>query len=217
MPSPLKRRPLLLAGALTVALTALAAFTAPSPLARADAALPFAPGTYTVDKDHTEIGFRVRHLGITNVNGSFGDFDATLEYDPARRASLRSTATVRTRSVDTGNARRDEHLRSADFFDVARFPTMTFQSTAIRNVRGDRFQLAGNLTLHGVTRPVVLDAEVTGTARDPMGNERVAFEAETTIDREDFGLTWNQALEAGGLLVSKDVKILLEVQAVRQG
>lgn len=194
---------------------ALAAFST-TPAEPPSDVLPIPAGTYMIDKDHTEIGFRVRHLGISSVSGQFREYDATLTFEPGQPNALRTTATIQAASVDTRNDKRDEDLRSENFFHAAEHPEITFRSTGVRNVRGDRFEITGDLTIRGTTRPVVLDAEVVGTALDPMGNERVAFTAETTINREDFGLTWNRALETGGLLVGKDVDIRLDVQAIRQ-
>lgn len=207
----------LFAGALLGALVALAAFTLPptDPPASSDV-LPIEAGTYMIDRDHTEIGFRVRHLGISSVSGQFREYDATLDFDPSQPNALQTTATIQTASVDTRNDKRDEHLRSEDFFHSEAHLAITFRSTGVRNVRGDRFELLGDLTIRGVTKPVALDAVLVGTARGPMGNERVAFTAETTINREDYGLTWNRAVEAGGLVVGKDVDIRLDVQAIRQ-
>jgi len=204
---------LFLAGAFLVAAMTLAAFTAAPPPSDA---LAIPAGTYMIDKDHTEIGFRVRHLGISSVSGQFRDYDVSLAVEPDAVNSLQTNATIQTGSIDTRNEKRDEHLRSEDFFHAEAHPAITFRSTGVRNVRGNDFELLGDLTIRDVTRPVVLDAELIGTARGPMGNERVAFSAETTINREDYGLTWNRALEAGGVLVGKDVDIRLDVQAIRQ-
>jgi polyisoprenoid-binding protein YceI len=212
--------PVPLIAALFAAAFALAAYSYPaaSPASEPDAAEPLPAGlaTYVLDRDHTEVGFRVRHLGISDVSGQFSHYDATLEMDPARLATLRTTATIRAASVDTRNERRDEHLRSDDFFAAEAFPTLTFRRTGVRNVRGDRFELLGDLTIRGVTRPVVLDAELVGTASGPMGDERVALSAVTRINRFDYGLAWNRAVEAGGLVVAREVEIRLDVQAVRQ-
>jgi len=202
---------LLLPAALLLA--AFAAAPAPAPAERADV---FAPGTYSIDKAHSTVGFRVRHLGISNVSGTFSDYDATLTVDPSDLRTLRTSATIRVASIDTRNERRDNHLRSDDFFDAERFPEMRFVSTGVRSVNGNRFQLEGDLTIRDVTRRVVLDGEVTGQTAGMQGEPRVAIEASTTIDRFDYGLTWDRVTEAGGLVVSREVRISLDIAAARQ-
>jgi polyisoprenoid-binding protein YceI len=169
--------------------------------------------TYKIDKAHSEATFQVRHL-LTRVRGRFSDFEGLIEYDPnePERSSVR--ATIQATSIDTNEADRDKHLRSADFFGVDQFPTLTFTSTRVTNKGGEAFDVLGDLTIHGVTKPVTLDVSFLGKANDPWGNERVGFEAETTINRKDFGLTWNAALETGGFLVGDEVRITLSVQAV---
>jgi polyisoprenoid-binding protein YceI len=172
-------------------------------------------GTWQIDPSHSTVGFVARHLMVTKVRGRFTDVDATVTVGDDPTASS-VEAVIQTASIDTRSADRDTHLRSADFFDVEQFPTITFRSTAVRAVKGDRWALDGELTIKGVTRPVTLDVEFEGTAGDPWGGQRAGFTAETEIDREDWGLTWNVALESGGILVSKKIKLELEVQLVRQ-
>lgn len=172
--------------------------------------------TYAIDASHSRLGFAVRHLGFSKVRGSFEDFEGTLRMAPGDLASLEAEATVQTATVTTNNGPRDEHLRSGDFFLVDEHPTITFTSTGVRDVSGDTFTLVGDFTMRGVTRPIELKAEFLGAGKDPWGNEKVAFEARTTINRKDYGLNWNAALEAGGFLVSDDVEITLEVQAALQ-
>jgi polyisoprenoid-binding protein YceI len=173
-----------------------------------------ATGTWDIDASHSEVGFSVRHLGISKTKGRFGTFTGALVVaDVPEDSSV--AVEIDMASVDTRDAGRDEHLRGADFFEVETFPTMTFRSTKV-TPKGDRWLVEGDLTIKNVTKKVVLDAEVTGLATDPWGNDRVGFQASTEVDREDFGLTWNAALEAGGLLVGKTVKISLEVEAVLQ-
>ena len=173
-----------------------------------------AVGTWTIDASHSEVGFSVRHLGISKTRGRFGSFrgDIVVAEQPEQS---RVTVEIDAESIDTKDAGRDEHLRSADFFGVEEHPTLTFVTTGVA-AAGDRWKVTGDLTIAGVTRPVVLDTEVTGLVTDPWGNERVAFSASTEINREDFGLTWNAALETGGFLVGKTVKIDIEVEAVLQ-
>lgn len=171
-------------------------------------------GTYAVDPAHSEVGFTVRHAMVTKVRGRFSDVEGTVVLDDD--ANLISVdATVAIASVDTGAPDRDGHLRSADFFDAEAFPAMTLVSRSV-TVGGQGFVVTGDLTIKGVTREVVLDVEATGVATDPFGNARAGFEAETEINRKDFGLTWNAALETGGVLVSEKVKITLDVSAIKQ-
>lgn len=175
-----------------------------------------AVATYHADPAHSSVRFKVRHLGFSKVTGRFGAFDATVRLDPGDLTTLEAEATIDAASISTGDEKRDAHLRSEDFFEVETYPELTFRSTGVRNVRGDDFELEGELTMHGVTKPVVLAGTFLGTARDPWGGERVGFEAQTTINRKDFGLNWNSVLETGGVLVGEDVEIVLDVQAVQQ-
>ena len=169
--------------------------------------------TYRIDKAHSEAVFQVRHL-LTKVRGRFSDFEGEIDYDEENPDQSSVNVTIQAASVDTGERDRDTHLRSADFFEVEKFPTLTFRSTRVTRRSSESFDVAGDLTIHGVTRPVTLSTALLGKARDPWGNERVAFEAETTINRKDFGLLWNAALETGGFLVGDEVKISLSVQAL---
>ena len=169
--------------------------------------------TYSIDKAHSEVTFQVRHL-LTRVRGRFSDFNGTIEFDEENPERSLVDVAVQAASIDTNERDRDAHLRSADFFDVEKIPVLTFRSTDIQHKAGDRFAVTGDLTIHGVTRSVSFDVLFLGKAKDPWGNERIAFEAGTTVNRKDFGLTWNAALETGGFLVGDDVKISLSVQAV---
>lgn len=169
---------------------------------------------YTIDQAHSQVGFRVRHLGFNKVAGTFGDYSVTVALDPDNLATLEASLRVQTASVDTGNQKRDEHLRSADFFESEIFPEMTFRSTGIRT-DGSDFEMVGDLMLHGVSREVTLKGEMLGRLIDPWGMERIAFEATTTINRKDFGLVWNQVLESGGLLVAEKVDVVIELQLVK--
>ena len=173
------------------------------------------PGTWTVDPSHSTIGFVARHLMITKVRGRFSDFSGSLEIAENPLES-HVEATVNLASVDTGDAGRDAHLRNADFFDLEGVgsPTMTFASTGIKEDGGD-YLLFGDLTVNGVTRQVEFALEFDGVNGDPWGGTRAAFSAETEINRKDFGLEWNVALETGGVLVSDKVKVQLEIQAVK--
>ncbi len=175
---------------------------------------PLPTGTWAVDPVHSSVEFHVKHLGIATVKGQFTDFEGTLEVGAD---GARASGSVEVASVDTREPQRDEHLRSADFFEVESFPRIEFVSTAIRPLADDEFEIDSNLTIHGVTRPVTLKAVLEGTETDPQGNERVGVSATAQIDRSDFGMKFNAALGSGNLVVSDKVKILVEVSAVRQG
>ncbi len=174
-------------------------------------------GTYALDGSHSEVGFKVRHLGIGRVKGRFSDINATITVAEDYRASS-VEATIAIASIDTRDTGRDEHLLSPDFFDAANHPTMTFVSDAIPAYDpGGAFTLTGSLTIKDVTVPVALAAVFEGALIDPWGNPRIGFSAKTEINREDFGLTWNQAIEAGGVVVGKTIQIEIEAEAVRVG
>ncbi len=170
---------------------------------------------FTVDPVHSCVQFRVRHLGFSKVVGRFDRYTAVIRMNPVSLSSLRAEAHIEAASVNTGAAERDAHLRSSDFLEAERFPEIVFVSTGVRDVTVDTFVLHGDLTLHGVTRPVALQVIYRGEARDLQGRERIAFEAGGRINRKDYGLTWNSVLETGGLLVGEEVEIMLEIQAVR--
>ncbi len=172
--------------------------------------------TWTIDPSHTEIGFAVRHMMISTVRGSFQGVNGTIVLNEANPAQSHAEVTIDVATVNTRDAKRDEHLRSADFFDVANHPTITFRTTRIDPAGQNRFKVTGDLTIRGTTRPVVLAVEVHGRNRTPWGTEVLALTAETTINRKDFGLNWNVALETGGVLVSDEVKLIAEVEAVKQ-
>ena len=167
--------------------------------------------TYALDPAHSEVTFQVRHL-ITRVSGRFSSFAGTIDFHEAAPEQSSVSVTVQTASIDTNQADRDAHLRSDDFFSAERFPAMTFASRSIVPA-GGHFEVSGDLTIRDVTLPVVFPVTYLGKARDPWGNEKLAFESELTINRKDFGLTWNAALETGGVLVGEDVKISLSLQA----
>jgi polyisoprenoid-binding protein YceI len=169
--------------------------------------------TYNVDNTHSEIGFSVRHMMFAKVRGQFKTWKATLAYDAAKPTSSTITVEIDTASIDTREAQRDTHLRSGDFFDAEKFPKMTFTSKRLEP-SGKSYKLVGDLTIRDVTKEVTLDVEQTGSGKDPWGNDRLGFSAKTSINRSDFGLKWNQALEAGGVLVSDKVDIEVEAQVV---
>lgn len=177
-------------------------------------ALPALAADWNLDNSHSHVGFKVRHMAISKVKGSFADVAATVTGEPGKPETFSVEATVQLASVDTGNEKRDDHLRSADFFDVEQHPTMTFRSTGVQ-MDGDEGKLTGELTLRGVTKPVTFDLEYTGQVNDPWGNTRMGFAGEATIDRREFGLTWSKALEAGGLVVDNEVEIELEIELVQ--
>lgn len=172
------------------------------------------PGVWTLDMSHSEVGFSVRHAGISKVRGRFNEATAEARVrDSLADASLH--ASIKTNSFDSGDANRDAHVRGEDFFDVEKYPEMTFRATGIRG-DGEDYVLTGDLTIRDVTKPVELEVEFTGVAVDPFGATRAGFSAEADISRKAFGLTWNAALEAGGLLVSDKVKINVEAALVKQ-
>ena len=168
--------------------------------------------SFEIDRSHSEVDFQVRHL-LSKVRGRFNDFSGAIEFDRDQPASSRVDVTIQAGSIDTGEPDRDKHLRSEDFFDVERFPTLTFVSTSVTPRGDNNYDVAGDLTIHGATRPVILPATFLGAATDPWGNTKLGFEAEVTLNRKDFGLSWNAALETGGFLVGDEVKVSLSIQA----
>jgi polyisoprenoid-binding protein YceI len=172
-------------------------------------------GTWQIDPTHTTIGFSVRHAMIAKVRGRFTDFAGSFTLDGDNPANSSAQLTVLLTSVDTQNADRDNHLRSAEFFDVESFPEMAFISTGVE-AKGNSFVVTGDLSVHGVTKSVPVKFELVGISQDPWGNTRIGFEGEAEINRRDFGLEWNVALDTGGVLVSENIKITLDVEAVKQ-
>ena len=170
--------------------------------------------TWTIDPAHTSVEFSARHMMITTVKGRFADVEGTIQTDEQTPARSVVEATIKVPSIDTRNEQRDQHLRSGDFLDADKFPAITFKSTRIDGDK-EKLTLTGDLTIRGTTRPVTLDVTYEGQSKDPWGGTRAGFSATGKIDRREFGLTWNQALETGGLLVGNDIKISIEAQAVR--
>ncbi|MBI4887763.1 MAG: YceI family protein [Acidobacteria bacterium] len=168
--------------------------------------------TYEIDHAHSEVTFQVRHL-LSKVRGRFSDFAGTIDFDADQPERSSAAFTIRAASIDTNQPDRDAHLRSDDFFGVERFPALTFTSTGVVARGEGRFDVAGDLTIHGVTRPVILPATYLGAVTDPWGHEKLAFETEITLNRRDYGLTWNAALETGGFLVGDEVRVSVSVQA----
>jgi polyisoprenoid-binding protein YceI len=172
-------------------------------------------GDYTIDPAHSTIGFVARHAMVTNVKGSFQDFTGALHLDGTDPSRSTASLDVVMDSIETGNADRDGHLKSADFFKADEFPTMTFRSTKAEALGGDDYRITGDLTILGTTRPLTIDLEFNGAAKDPFGNERVGFEGKAEILRSEWGLTWNAALETGGVLVSDKIKLSFDISAIR--
>ncbi len=169
---------------------------------------------WKVDRAHTTMGFGVSHL-FTSVQGRFDRFDGTIEFDPEKPEAAVVRATIDAASINTNNAKRDKHLRSDDFFDVEKHPTLSFESTGgVTEMKENRGKLAGNLTIHGVTKPVVFDVTFRGQGKDPWGNVRAGFAANLSINRKDYGLNWNEVLETGGLLVGEVVEIRIDAEGI---
>jgi polyisoprenoid-binding protein YceI len=170
---------------------------------------------YVIDASHSSVVFKVKHLAISSVPGRFGDVSGKFSFDPSKIEASSAEATINATSINTMDPKRDDHLKSADFLDVVKFPSIQFKSTKVEKVSDTAFNAHGDLSIHGVTKPVVLAVTYGGTAKDPWGKERAAFEARTTINRKDFGLTWSKTLETGGLVVGDDVQITLEIEGVK--
>ena len=176
-------------------------------------ARPASATTYTIDQDHSTVSFKIRHL-FSKVDGTFNQFEGTFEYVPGHPEQWRAEATIQAASIDTRVDKRDNHLRSADFFEVDTYPTITFKSTSITDVTDKTAKLHGLLLLHGTEKPVDLDLTILGEGKDPWGNMRSGFTATTRINRKDFGIIWNKALETGDLLLGDDVDITLEIEGL---
>ena len=178
-------------------------------------AAPTVTGTYTIDPTHSRIGFMARHAMVTKVRGSFNEFEGRGYFDAENPANSRLALTIQAASIDTRNADRDAHLRSNDFFAMDSFPQISFVSTGVEAVDESTYRVTGDLTIKDVTRPVTVDFEYTGAAVDPFSNHRIGLEGTTTINRKDWGVNWNAALETGGVLVSEKVTLEFEVSAIR--
>lgn len=171
---------------------------------------------YKIDKFHSEVAFKVKHLMITNVSGNFNEFDATLtnENDSLENAKISFQADIN--SINTNNQQRDEHLKSADFFDAANYPTLRFESSSFNKINGDNYELIGDLSIKNITKKVHLTVEFTGSVVDPYGQSKLGFEVNGIINRKDFGLTWSAVTEAGGLVVGEEIKLHFNVQMIKQ-
>ncbi|HEY2878709.1 YceI family protein [Nocardioides sp.] len=172
-------------------------------------------GDYTLDVAHTRLGFSARHAMVTTVRGAFTEFEGTARVDTANPANSKVELTIKADSIDTGVADRDAHLRSADFFEIESHPEITFTSTNVER-DGDDWTITGDLTITGTTKPISIEFESTGSARDPFGNLRIGFEGSTTLSRKEWGLTWNAALETGGFLVSDKIKLEFDISAIQK-
>jgi polyisoprenoid-binding protein YceI len=170
---------------------------------------------WNIDPAHTNVEFSVRHLMISTVKGRFGDFTGVVTADESDLSDFALDVTIQVASIDTRQPDRDTHLKSPDFFDVAKYPTIVFKGSHVEGDHMSEFQLHGNLTMHGVTKPIALEVTAEGRGKDPWGNERLGYSAKGKIDRRDFGLTWNQALEAGGVAVGHEVKISIDLELVK--
>jgi polyisoprenoid-binding protein YceI len=176
---------------------------------------PTLTGDYTIDPHHSRIGFVARHAMVTKVRGSFNSFTGSGYWDAENPAASHLEVTIEAASVDTRNSDRDAHLRSNDFLDMEAYPEIRFVSTAVEKVDDTTYRVTGDLTIKGVTKPVTIDFEFTGAAADPFGNDRVGFEGSVVINRKDWGVNWNAALEAGGVLVGEKVTLEFEISAIR--
>ncbi len=199
-------RPASLAAAAAIAATAIALLS-PGTARAAD--------TYTVDAAHSEAGFQIRHL-VGKVRGRLRDLKGTILIEPGKPEASSVEFTIQAKSIDTGVADRDKHLRSADFFDVEKFPEISFKSTKIVPAGKDRYDVTGSFTMHGVTKVITIPVTLLGIAKDPWGNERAGFEVVMSLNRKDYGIVWNKILDAGGTMLGEEVSIAINLEAVKQ-
>ena len=183
-------------------------------LAAASATL-FAADTYTIDKNHSDTSFKIRHFA-TKVRGGFTDFEGAIQADPAQPALSSVAFKIKTGSIDTNNENRDKHLKSADFFDAEKCPDITFESSKVTSTGKDKYDVAGTLTMHCVAKPVTIPVTFLGFAKDPGGNERASFEVVTKLNRKDFGINWNKTLDSGSLMLSDDVEVEINLETVKK-
>ena len=191
---------------MTLALMALAAMSYSAEALAAD--------KYALDHAHTTVGFSVKHMVITNVKGTFGEFDGAIEFDENDLTKTKASGTIKVASIDTGNEKRDGHLKSGDFFDAEKHPDITFASKKVEK-RKDGYVLIGDMTIRGVTKQIEVPFELVGKITDPMGNTRIGLRATAEINRQDFGVSWSKTLDGGGLVVGDNVKIELDVEAIK--
>lgn len=180
------------------------------------AVCPLRAADYDIDTSHASVGFKIRHLGLSTVSGQFDKFTGSFSLDPADLKTLKASAKIDASSINTANEKRDEHLRSPEFFDVKKFPEMTFVSREARPTGKDTLQLVGDLTMRGVTKSVTLDATFNGAIKDPWGTERAGFSATGKVNRKDFGIIFDKRLDSGGLVLGEEVQILLEIEGVKK-
>jgi len=175
--------------------------------------LPAAAATYAIDPGHTNVGFKVKHMMVSNVRGSFGEVTGTVEYDAAKPEATKVQAVVKAASIKTGDAKRDEHLVAPDFFDAVKFPEIKFSSTSVKNVSDAGFDVVGDLTMHGVTKPITFRfTKPSAEAKDPWGNTKSGFTATSKINRQEWGVSWSKTTDQGGVVVSDEVEIEIEVE-----
>ena len=179
-------------------------------------AAPASAATYAIDPAHSSVNFKIKHLMVSWVHGKFNTFSGTFDYDPKNLRVWKTSVTIDAASIDTGIEMRDKHLRSADFFDTAKYPALSFVMATVTEGKAGAYALTGNLTMHGVTKPVVLDLESGGTAKDPKGRTHVGFSASAKLNRKDFGVAWNQDLKEGGVMIGEDVFITIEIDGILQ-
>ncbi|MEU1538468.1 YceI family protein [Actinacidiphila glaucinigra] len=172
-------------------------------------------GEYTIDPTHSEVGFSVRHAMVTTVRGQFAEYEGKLQLDGSKPANSSAEVTIKVVSIDTNQTQRDEHLRTGDFFDAATYPEIRFRSSSAEQVDDETYRMHGDLTIKDTTKPVSIDFTYNGSATDPYGNLRVGFEGSTTVNRSDWGLTYNAALEGGGVLISEKVKLTFDISAIK--
>ena len=178
------------------------------------AALPLQAESYKIDPSHSEVGFTIRHM-VSNVRGRFNDFAGTVDMDPKAPQKGSVEFSVKTTSIDTGNANRDKHLRTAEFFDVEKYPEITFKSDSVKPAGKDKYNVTGTLTMHGVSKKVTLPVTFNGEGKDPWGNTRAGFETATKLDRKEYGIVWNKAIDNGGVLLGDDVNVSINLETVK--
>src|SRR5262245_48693413 len=181
----------------------------------ASAAPAFAADTYTIDKNHSDVSFTIRHFA-SKVHGRFSDFAGAIQVDPAKPEASSVNFTIKAASIDTNNADRDNHLRTADFFDAAKYPEITFKSSKITSTGKDQYDVTGTLTMRGVSKDITIAVAYLGSAKDPGGNDRASFELSNKLNRKDFGINWNKALDSGGFMLSDDVEVTISLETVKK-
>ena len=169
---------------------------------------------FELDKSHSAVGFSVKHLMVSNVKGKFNNFDGNFSFDAKAKKLSSLSGSADAASIDTDNQKRDDHLKSPDFFEATKFPKLTFEMTKLTPLKGEKAKIAGNLTIKGVTKPVVFDAEISKIVQDPWGGSRMGISMSSKINRKDFGLNWNKALETGGFVVGDEVKMNVELEGI---